>query len=61
MSERKVINFQEAKARRALKDELEIVDTHDAVLDISNVVFTTDELVDTMDITDDYIIVKLDD
>lgn len=42
--------------------EFDVLDTHDAVLDISDVVFTADQLVNENVIVDaDYIIVKLDD
>ena len=53
-----VIDFQEAKARRIYERELaECIDTHDAVLDISDVVFTFDDLDYDVEITEDYIII----
>jgi len=53
-----VIDFQEAKARRIYERELaECVDTHEAVLDLSDVVFTADDLDYDVDITEDYIII----
>jgi len=59
MSDKNVINFQEAKDRRINERELpEVVDTYDAVLDISDVVFTADDLDYDTTITDDYIIIN---
>jgi len=53
-----VIDFQEAKARRIYERELaECIDTHEAVLNISDVVFTADDLDYDVDITEDYIII----
>jgi len=53
-----VIDFQEAKARRIYERELaECIDTHEAVLDISDVVFTADDLDYDVEITEDHIII----
>jgi len=57
-----VIDFQEAKARRIYeRDITECLDTHDAVLDISDVVFTADDLDYDVDVTEDYIIIHTTD
>jgi hypothetical protein len=51
-----VIDFQKAKNQRA--EVTEVLDTHDAVLDVSNVVFTADDIDYDTTITDDYIIIE---
>ena len=59
MSDKNVINFQEAKDRRINERELaDCIDTNDAVLDISDIVFTADDLDYDTTITDDYIIIN---
>jgi hypothetical protein len=53
-----VIDFQEARNRRIYERELaECIDTHDAVLDISDVVLTADDLDYDVEITEDSIII----
>jgi len=55
----KVIDIEKAREARRLRDELpEVLDTHDAVLDISDVVFTADDLDYDTTVTDDYIIIN---
>ena len=51
-----VIDFQTAKENR--RKATEVLDTHDAVLDISDVVFTADGIDYNTTITDDYIIIE---
>jgi len=51
-----VIDFQTAK--KAYQRVMDVLDTHDAVLDISDVVFTADDIDYNTTITDDYIIIK---
>ena len=51
-----VIDFQTAKENR--RKVTEVLDTHDAVLDISDVVFTADDIDYNTTITDDYIIIE---
>jgi len=55
----KVIDIEKAREARRLRDEPpEVLDTHDAVLDISDVVFTADDLDYDTTVTDDYIIIN---
>jgi len=59
MSDKNVIDIEKAREARRLRDELpQVVDTHEAVLDISDVVFTADDLDYDTTITDDYIIIN---
>jgi len=51
-----VIDFQTAK--KAHQRVTDVLDTHDAVLDISDVVFTADDIDYNTTITDDYIIIE---
>lgn len=54
-----VIDFEKAKVRINTNRVIaECVDTHEAVLDISDVVFTADELDYKTTITDDCIIIE---
>lgn len=55
-----VINFEKAKQRIKEKMEHECIDTHDAVLDLSDVVFTAEDLDYDVIVTDDCIIVQTD-
>lgn len=57
MSEKKVINFQEAKARRALATEMEVLDTNDDVIDISELVLDVNAFMPDIEITDHCIII----
>jgi len=53
-----VIDIEKAREARRLRDELHgVVDTHDAVLDVSNVVFTSEDISYNTRVTDDYIII----
>jgi len=59
MSNNNVINLEKVREARRLCDELpEVFDTHDTVLDISNVVFTAEDLDYDTTVTDDYIIIN---
>ena len=59
MSNNNVINLEKVREDRRLCDELpEVFDTHDTVLDISNVVFTAEDLDCDTTVTDDYIIIN---
>ena len=59
MSSNNVINLEKVREARRLCDELpEVFDTHDTVLDISNVVFTAEDLDYDTTVTDDYIIIN---
>jgi len=54
-----VIDIEKAREARRSRDVLpEVLDTHDAVLDISDVVFTADDLDYDTTVTDDYIIIN---
>lgn len=57
MSEKKVINFQEAKARKALATEMEVLDTNDAVIDISELVLDVNAFMPDIEVTEDHIII----
>jgi len=58
MSDRNVIDFQKAKVRINDRKVAECIDTNEAVLDISDVVFTADDLDYDTTVTDDYIIIS---
>ena len=58
MSDKNVIDFQKAKVRINDRKVTECIDTNDAVLDISDVVFTADDLDYDTTVTDDYIIIS---
>ena len=55
-----VIDFEKAKQRMKEKMEHECIDTHEAVLDISDVVFTAEDLDYDVTVTDDSIIIQAD-
>jgi len=59
MSKKKVINFQEEKARRIYEREVdELLDTHDVVLDTSDIVLTSEDIDYNVMMTDDYLIIQ---
>ena len=55
-----VIDFEKAKQRMKEKMEHECIDTHEAVLNISDVVFTAEDLDYDVTVTDDSIIIQVD-
>ena len=55
-----VIDFEKAKQRMKEKMEHECIDTHEAVLDLSDVVFTAEDLDYDVTVTDDFIIIQAD-
>lgn len=55
-----VIDFEKAKQRMKEKMEHECIDTHEAVLNISDVVFTAEDLDYDVTVTDDSIIIQAD-
>lgn len=52
-----VIDFKEARARLRGPSEHEVLDTHDAVLDVSDIVYTSDDIGYNVQIEDDCIII----
>lgn len=58
MSESNVIDFTAYKAKRDLS---KVLDTHEAVLDVGDVVLTAADLTDTIEVTEDSIIIKVED
>lgn len=53
-----VIDFEKERSRRKKKNEHECIDTRKAVLDISDVVLTTNDLVNEVEITEDTIVIR---
>jgi hypothetical protein len=56
-----VIDFERARARLRGPSEHEVLDTHDAVLDLSDVVLTADHFDYDVTVTDDLIIISMGD
>jgi len=55
-----VIDFEKAKQRMKEKMEHECIDTHEAVLDLSDVVLVSDHFDYGVTVTDDSIIIQAD-
>ena len=52
-----VVDFERARARLRGPSEHEVLDTHDSVVDVSNIVYTADDIGYNVEIEDDYIII----